>query len=167
MRETLRKLDLKITELADYLKISRPTMYKYIDCFESRDYRSIDPNILKLFQYIEKNKDLIGKRNVVNFILTNSYPQDEAVKTPEAALLEKFAAFLKKNGADNVKVRFLALLLDSKAYDKLIPYLVDVAPLLSKKELSEEEQTKLEPLLSIYQQEGLEAPGKKNTSGGK
>lgn len=31
LKERLKEIDLRIAELADYLQISRPTMYKFID----------------------------------------------------------------------------------------------------------------------------------------
>ena len=69
LREKLKNLDLKITELAEYMQVSRPTMYKFIECYDSHDFSQINPKVLKLFNYIDEH-DLIGKRNVVNFILT-------------------------------------------------------------------------------------------------
>jgi hypothetical protein len=166
MRETLRQLDLKITELADYLKISRPTMYKYIDSFETRDYKSIDTPVLKLFQYIEKNKGLIGKRNVVNYILTNITVTNDHVQTKESALSDEVASFIQTNGSEDVKSQMIKKIIETKDYDKIIPYLVDVQTLLSKKELTEEEYAKLEPIIGIYAIQGISIKIKKPTSGG-
>jgi DNA-binding MarR family transcriptional regulator len=167
MRETLRQLDLKITELADYLKISRPTMYKYIDSFETRDYKSIDAPVLKLFQYIEKNKGLIGKRNVVNYILTNIVAVDDHVQTKESALSDEVASFIRANGSEDIKSQMIKNIIETKDYDKIIPYLVDIQALLSKKDLTEEEYAKLEPIIGIYALQGISIKIKKPTSGGK
>ena len=34
LRERLKNMEIKITELADYLQISRPTMYKFIEYYD-------------------------------------------------------------------------------------------------------------------------------------
>ena len=54
----LQQNDIKITELAKYLQISRPTMYKYIECYDLGQEELVDKQIAKLFDYISKN-DLI------------------------------------------------------------------------------------------------------------
>ena len=69
LRDRLKELDLKITEMADYLQLSRPTMYKFIECYDNKEFSSINKNVLKLFNYINEN-ELVGKKNVVNYILT-------------------------------------------------------------------------------------------------
>ena len=70
LRNRLRELDLKITELADYLQISRPTMYKFIEYYENSEFDLINKKVLKLFNYIAEH-ELIGKKNVINYILNN------------------------------------------------------------------------------------------------
>ena len=68
LRQRLKNMDLRITELADYLQVSRPTMYKFIDYYDNGEFDLINRNVLKLFNYISEN-GLLGKRNVVNYIL--------------------------------------------------------------------------------------------------
>ena len=42
LKERFKEIDLKITVLADYLQISRPTMYKFIDMYEEGNYENIN-----------------------------------------------------------------------------------------------------------------------------
>ena len=58
LREKIRDLDLRISDLAEYLKISRPTLYKYIDMYEEGDRSTIDTKILNLFDYIQNSKNI-------------------------------------------------------------------------------------------------------------
>ena len=41
IREQLKEKDIKITELADYLGITRPTLYKFIDIFDDGKIKGI------------------------------------------------------------------------------------------------------------------------------
>jgi predicted transcriptional regulator len=161
MRETLRKLDLKITELADYLKVSRPTMYKYIDAFESGNNSDISPNVLRLFKYIEKNEGLISKRNVVNFVLTNTV--EEEPKTSNGKdVVSKLAELINKKGEDSPKVKLIKKIVFSDEYDKLIPYLLEINPLIKQEHLTPEDEEKLKPIFEIYSLKGI---SKKNNGG--
>ena len=75
LRERLKAMELKITELADYLQVSRPTMYKFIDYYDNAEFDLINKKVLKLFNYINEH-ELVGKKSVVNYILTTqSYYQ--------------------------------------------------------------------------------------------
>ena len=67
LRQRLKEMDLRITELADYLQLSRPTMYKFIECYDNGEFEQINKKVLKLFNYINEN-ELAGKRNVVIYI---------------------------------------------------------------------------------------------------
>ena len=70
IRQRLKDMELKITDLADYLQITRPTLYKFIDMYDSNEFDGINRKVLRLFNYIEKNT-LAGKKVVINYILTN------------------------------------------------------------------------------------------------
>lgn len=54
LKEMLKKLDIKITELSDYLKISRPTLYKFIDYYDKNNTKQMDKRLVDLFNYIKK-----------------------------------------------------------------------------------------------------------------
>ena len=56
MKERLKEMELKITELSDYLQISRPTMYKFIEAYDTGDNSIINKNVLKLFKYIDEKE---------------------------------------------------------------------------------------------------------------
>jgi len=71
MRRKLKQLDLKLTELAKYMDISRPTLYKNLNSYIEKDYEDIKENILNLLRFIDR-QDVVSKRQVISFILTNS-----------------------------------------------------------------------------------------------
>ena len=147
LREKLKNLDLKITELAEYMQISRPTMYKFIECYDNHDFSQINPKVLKLFNYINE-QELIGKRNVVNFILTqlSDVEADEDEGEHEAVKIIKNQ--LTTNPAAK-KSQFYTLCATGDCFDDLITYLVSIQPLLSKKRLTAKEKALLQPYLTF------------------
>ncbi len=72
MKEKLKQLNLRLTELANYLNISRPTLYKYLDEYESKNYKDIDKNTRKVFDYVKK-RSTISKVAVIDFIINDLY----------------------------------------------------------------------------------------------
>jgi hypothetical protein len=69
LKNRIKKV-IKLTDLADYLKISRPTLYKLIDSYDSEEYDKIEKKQLELFNYINDTPNL-SKKQVVNFIVQN------------------------------------------------------------------------------------------------
>lgn len=147
LRDRLKEIDLRITELADYLQVSRPTMYKFIEYYEKEEFDLINKKVLKLFNYIKEN-ELVGKKNVVNYILTNLVDLKDLGSKEENNTLSNIKKYIVAN-PDSKKSRFIELILTKDIYDKLIYYLVDISCLLRKKKLTEEEKEKLIPYLEI------------------
>ena len=68
MKEKLKKMNFRLTELANYLNLSRPTLYKYIEEYEKRKYKDIDITSRKVFDFIKK-KTTYHKIQVIDFII--------------------------------------------------------------------------------------------------
>lgn len=73
LRDKLKDINLRLVELANYLDISRPTMYKYLESYEQRDYSKIDKVTFDLFSYIDSTQDLT-KPAVMNYLINNIFP---------------------------------------------------------------------------------------------
>ena len=149
IHERLQSLDIKITELAKYLHVSRPTMYKYIDAYDRGDFNLIQDDVLKLFDYI-MNNDLIDKRNVISFLLT---PSNIHNNTDENNFVcQEIMNYVSTHG-ETEKAKFIYLCIKESFFDLAIHYLMEISPLLSKDELTQKEIELLLPykeIISIY-----------------
>ena len=112
-------MDLRITELSEYFHISRMTLYKYIDMYESGTKDGIGSKVLDLFDYIETTPN-IGKRNVINWILLNTISGSNNKADDVVNLVNQYLSN-KKRSED--KIKFLKLILSNPEMDVLIPYL--------------------------------------------
>lgn len=151
LRERFRNMDLKITELADYLQISRPTMYKFIDMYEINEFSGINKKVLKLFNYINNN-ELIVKKNVVNYILTYLTDVKELGEKEDTEDIKLVKKYLISN-PNSEKTQFIISCSKKSSYDMIIHYIIEVSSLLKKRELSEEEKRKLElyyQIINLY-----------------
>lgn len=147
LRERLRELEIKITELADYLQITRPTMYKFIDYYENSEFDLINKKVLKLFNYIAEH-ELIGKKNVINYILTNLVNLKENGDSDEIEIIKKIKKYIISN-PESKKSQFIVNLVSKESYDDIISYLVNIEPLLKKRKLTDDEISLLNPYIEF------------------
>lgn len=147
LEDRLKDLDIKKTELANYLDISRPTMYKFIESYDNGEFESINKKVLKLFDYITNN-ELIGKNNVINYILNNIAQVKEVSTKEETNLFKNVRRYIIAN-PETEKSKFLDLVCQKTNYDIVIHYLIEITPLLKKKKLSAYEEDLLKPYNDI------------------
>lgn len=153
IKNRLKELEIKITELADYLQISRPTLYKFIESYDEGNKKDIPHSIKALFDYIDDN-NLIGKRNVINYILTKMGAKDSDVTDDSNEYVLKIKEYIKRN-PHSEKTQFLVKCVTNTKYDTIIHYLIDIEPLLTKKKLLTGDVEKLsyyKKIISIYSQ---------------
>lgn len=147
IHERLQELEIKITELANYLQISRPTMYKFIEAYDKGEKDAINRNVLRLFDYISQN-ELVDKRNVITYILTKLTDQKLAGTPDQQELVREIKNYVSKN-PDSEKTAFIRMCVRKSNFDVVIHYLMEIGPLLSKKKLTTEEKKLLEPYKEI------------------
>ena len=153
IKTRLKELEIKITELAQYLQISRPTMYKFIESYDDGKLKEVSKPVKKLFDYIEDNP-LIGKRNVINYILTKMSSIQDADTNEVNDIIQDIREYISNNPSSE-KAQFIKACLTQTQFDIAIHYLMEIKPLLKKKKLTDEEREKLIPyqqIISIYTQ---------------
>lgn len=150
LRFRLKEMDLRITELADYLQISRPTMYKFIDYYDEKNFDLINKRVLKLFNYIKEN-ELAGKKNVINYILNNLVELKELGDNEDIHQFNNIKSFIISN-PESKKSKFYEFCSKKDIFDDLIYYLVDISTLLNKRKLTEEEVVLIEPYKTFIAQ---------------
>lgn len=122
LRLKMRSLDLKIMDLAQMLDISRPTLYKMIECYQNNEFDKIPPHILGLFNYMQN--PYINKNNVFVYVAEN----------------------ILKAAKSDFKGEFSKLIESSSEFDAIIEYLMHCHTLLKKENKSSEDIAFLAPL---------------------
>lgn len=151
IRDKLKVMEMKITELADYLQVSRPTMYKFIDAYDNNRKDEVSKPALRVFDYIESD-DMIGKRNVISFILNNLAEIDETDSGEVNEVVNAVKLYVSSNQKSE-KTQFIRKSISSTEFDIIIHYLMDIESLFGKNDLTEEETKKLMPykeIIKIY-----------------
>lgn len=150
IKERLIDLNIKITELANYFNISRPTMYKYIESFDNDDFEKIPKSIYDLFVFIKENK-LIGKINVIDYVINYN---NQLAQQQSKINKRNVTNFLKQNEEItllNEKAEFVVAISKKDTFDNIITFLNKVNS-LPKSDLTDEEQeikNKYEQILKI------------------
>ena len=155
IRQKLRDIDLKITELADYLKITRPTLYKFIDSYDNGDRETINKKVLSLFDQLENNP-LAGRNTILNFILNNLIIEKELGESADVTRFNKIKKFVLEN-PEASKTKLIELLITKPEMDLIADYLIRIEPLTKKRKLTVEEEELIGPyrkILEIIKREG-------------
>lgn len=116
MKERLRELGIKTTELSEYMRISRPSLYKYVSLYESGDYGSIPEKVLRVFKYIDRHSKLT-KEQVVSFTICE-FSESEISDKKEA-----IRNYLMRSNANDPKVGLMYALVTTHQLDSIAEYL--------------------------------------------
>ena len=144
MKARMRELNIKMTELSEYVKVSLPTLYKYIESYESVDFSSLPEHILKLFKLMENPG--VTKEQVVTFTIS-SFSETDANDSRE-----KIRRYLANPSSSARKIDFIANLVESDCLDDLIPYLNDCISILSKEKIDDDGTYQVARLLLMKSQ---------------
>ena len=105
MFEKLDLLNIKISELAQYLNISRPTLYKFIEFYE-QNKTLLRKQYLELFDYINNNTYLT-KIDVIKYII-EKFNKSKSIQNKE---LNSFISILKNDNEYKELIKVLNLYL--------------------------------------------------------
>ena len=154
IKERLKELDIKITELANYLQLSRPTVYKFIELYDNNDKAEINKSICDLFDYIEEN-ELIGKNNVINYIINKMSLVKNSDNENINSLISDIKDYIFSN-QESEKTQLIKKIINTSQYDLLIHYFFDITSISKKRKRSELDLKKLnmyEEIIKLYTKE--------------
>lgn len=161
LRQKLKTLDLSLVDMAHFLNISRPTLYKLIESYELGHRNKIDSKICNIFDFIIHTPNLCKTKAISYIIESFSKPQIQSAKERKEAI----AHWLKKE--DSMKVDFIYMLGNSEVFDPILPYMLECGKILAKKNIGEKEREMLKILSDFYLALGLKLHTKLNTKGKK
>ncbi|MBO4551823.1 MAG: hypothetical protein J5673_01330 [Candidatus Methanomethylophilaceae archaeon] len=131
MKERMRELNIKMTELSEYIKVSRPTLYKYIESYEEGDYESIPNRVVSLFKIMERPE--VAKEQVISYIIS-SFKEEDGNDAGDAV-----RRYLSDPSSSSSKVEFLQKVATTDCLDSIIPYLNDCIDILSGENIDDEQ----------------------------
>ena len=131
MKARMRELNIKLTELSEYIKVSRPTLYKYIESYEDGDYESIPGRVVSLFKAMERPD--ATKEQVISYIIS-SFNEDDGTDSAEAV-----RRYISDPSSSPSKVEFLQKVATTDCLDSIIPYLNDCIDILSSNSMDDDQ----------------------------
>lgn len=140
-------MNIRITELSDYLGLSRPTLYKFLEQYEMGKVKGINKDVLKLFRYIDGTSN-IGKTNVISFILNNINSKLDSQE--RGGNSSSVYGLIEKTTPS--KREFVINILESGLIDNLIPYLNECFEISKKQDMIEDDYEAITKLV-LFQDE--------------
>ncbi len=151
LRERLKDIEIRLVDLADFLEISRPTIYKFIQMYETGHKENIESKLLRFFDFVMTEKQL-DKSKTMGYIIENLVqPRTKSTQDRKQII----ANLLKKEHV--VKIAFIDAVAQTDIFDPILDYLLECKKILgkNKKQLSENEIAKIQPLNELYNKLGL------------
>ena len=165
LREKLKQIGFKLTDLSEMLNISRPTLYSIIEQYEVGQRDKIDPKLLAFFKYVDED-ETANRLDATRFVFEKITSSNIITSNQ---LQEKIANLLKKENHD--KVKFIELLVKTDFFDPILGYLVKCYELIEKHNKSTEDKgldpdtnKKLAPLVAVYTKLGFKIKIKGRTN---
>lgn len=113
MRTKLKSLEIRLTELSTYLGFSRPTLYKFLDDYERKDFKNIDFKVKVIFDFIMQ-KSTSSKIEVINKIIELNRQNEshgsiddfiEKLRS-DSDTLQLINIVIEQNGIDSILIAF-------------------------------------------------------------
>ncbi len=150
--DRLKEIELRKKSFAELLGISRPTLDKFIEAYESGQKETVNPRVRKVFDFIEDNP-FVGRNKVTEFVNSLREQTDEGTQPPPEKEEDEATAivrhFMEKNEG-SPKADFFAMATKTTDFDEVIRYLLKVKPLLRERRLTEEQIALLKPYDDIH-----------------
>ena len=143
IRDQFKRMELKITDLADYLHMSRTTIYNFMDAYDKGDKSVISQKVLKLLDYVT-NHPAAGKKEVLSFILSDITGDMERIDKAENTAISPIMKYMAEY-PESPKARFFQLAVSTPDFDSILEYLLRVYPLLRNRRLTEEQIDFIKP----------------------
>ena len=129
VKDKIRALNIRLTDLSEYLSISRPTTYKYLDLYEQGAKKQIPGDVLNLFNFINKPQ-VTSKEQVFTYIITNLKSEDRETD------VGKIKRFLNEAADGDPCVEMISIILNG-SMDSLLPYIIECQKILTTDNLDD------------------------------
>lgn len=141
IRDKLKNSQMRLVELATYLGISRPTLYKYLELYENKDYNEIDKKCFDLFSFIDKNKN-IQRHVIMDYLINKVIPIQEASESEIEVISMVRKLSDSSNEIDRKKFQLIGQIVASDKYDDVLDTLIKLSNESSRLKLEKIEKIK-------------------------
>ncbi|MBR4373460.1 MAG: hypothetical protein IKP49_03780 [Treponema sp.] len=140
--DRLKEMEFKKKDFAELLRISRPTLDKFLSSYDDGKREDVNPRIRKVFDYIEKN-ELAGKMNVIKFV--SQQASDSQQEVPCADENAEFSVIKKVFDEKPEEKDFFELLAKTADFDDIVRYCLKIKDFVRERRLTEEQILMLKP----------------------
>jgi len=122
---------MRLVELASYLNVSRPTLYKYLELYEAKEYDQIDKKCFDLFSFIDNTRS-IKRPTIMDYLINKIIPIEYESGTDVEIISSVRKLSGSVNKTDLKKMEIIRALSATNKFDDVIDILVEMSKGKSK-----------------------------------
>ena len=131
LRTKLKDSQMRLVELASYLNVSRPTLYKYLELYEAKEYDQIDKKCFDLFSFIDNTRS-IKRPTIMDYLINKIIPIEYESGTDVEIISSVRKLSGSVNKTDLKKMEIIRALSATNKFDDVIDILVEMSKGKSK-----------------------------------
>jgi hypothetical protein len=110
---------MRLVELATYLDISRPTLYKYLEEYESKEYINIDKRCYDLFTFIDNTKNCT-RPIIMDYLINKILPIESITGSANDILSSVRKLSESPKELDLKKIKLIEVIAATTKFDEII-----------------------------------------------
>lgn len=126
LRSKIKDSQMRLVELATYLDISRPTLYKYLEEYEAKEYVNIDKRCYDLFSFIDNTKNCT-RPVIMDYLINKILPIETITGSANAILSSVRKLSESPNELDLKKMKVIQVIAGSTKFDDVMDSLLQLA----------------------------------------
>lgn len=123
IREKLKVSQVRLVELASYLDVSRPTLYRYLELYEQKEYNEIDKRCYDLFSFMDKTRNLT-RPVVMDYLINKILPIEASSDYDVETIASVRKLVLSQTEIDVKKTRLIRILSMTEKLDGVLDDLI-------------------------------------------
>jgi len=122
LRNKLKESQMRLVELASYLGISRPTLYKYLELYEAKEYNEIDKRTFDLFTFIDNTRN-IKRPALMDYLINKIIPMESSTGSDVETISNVRKLSESNNDIDKKKMEVINVISSSTKFDDVMDLL--------------------------------------------
>ena len=124
IRNKLKESQMRLVELSTYLEVSRPTLYRYLELYEKKDFNGIEKKCFDFFVFIE-NTRTVTRPLIMDYLINKVLPIESQTNVDTEVLTAVRKLSESRSKIDKKKMQLIKSIASDNVFDDLLDVLLE------------------------------------------